>query len=143
MLNEKNKAVEYINGLNKEGLETANIFLKVLSEKECYNKETPAERLKELQEKTLKEETEKAQNRKEQMQRLKVNENQFTKLKETVLDGDSINGKTFDFMRKESEMLRDFILMHPDKLVEVIEVIHTRGVKDGQREKRAKKKATI
>lgn len=135
MCEEKTKAFESIEKLTEEALKGVNLYLSMVLEHERNRADTSEERMREIKESMKRKEAEEKKRRKREQKEKKVSEMLFEKLQNETLHQDNMQEETLDFMCMNLEMIRTFLSWHPNKFYNVVEVIHTHGVKAGAKEK--------
>ena len=135
MCEEKTTAFESLEKLNEEALKGVNLYLSMVLEHERNRADTSEERMREIREVMKRKEAEEKTRRKRERKEKKLSEMLFEKLQNETLHQDNMQEETLDFMCMNIGMIRTFLSWHPDKLYNVVEVIHTHGVKAGAKEK--------
>lgn len=135
MCEEKKKAFEAIEKLNEEAIKGVNLYLSMVLEHERNRADTTEERMREIREAMARKEAEEKLRKKRERKEKKVSEMLFEKLRNETLHQDNMQDETMDFLCLNIGTIRTFLSWHPGKLLDVIEVVHTHGVKAGAKEK--------
>lgn len=139
MCEEKKKAYEFIERLNEDALKVLNGLMSAAVQCEQNRADLPQEKLREIRKERKRQEAKEKKQAKKQARRelvrVRTCEETFKKLEAETLQGDSMDRETLDFMCMNLEAIRTFLLWHPNKFYNVVEVIHTHGLNAGRKEK--------
>ena len=137
MCKERKKAFELIESLNESALKVVNGLMFEALKNEANRVDTPEERMCELK---------KAKKRQKAKERRKLEtarvyaqtcEKCVDALRSETFQSENMLPETLEFMCGYAYALKEYIVNHPSKVIEVIEIIHTNGVYSGKIKKAA------